>query len=431
MSTTSTILLTPRPYANLAGSFILVPLLPSPKPRKVLPAEIWDEVFKCVMEQEDGAALLWALVKTSRGFMESALPLAYQRVQISTVSKLEKFYTTLYSADQKWDSIRRIPYSAPGRWVQLLDLSNLTFTGHAQALLLDSLLTQLFPLTPFLSHFSINPAFTLSRRVLTALGDREGAVNIKSLEGISHVPTASLAESLTEEEPIVKLLRNCQALQELEVVGGGLDPSESEWSFEPTELSVLRSFKPLSLPNLRILTLLSIHSASLLHALLLSPLPALCKVTVTPYDDIPYPNSLVSQFIETHGPNLRSLLLFTPKSWPTRLHPSPRTLLLTCPKLRHLSLEHPLPSLLTTEPHQLQYLSIPRPSGPSWELLVRLLRQLPNLRAVRIRDVRWLRKGMNIRAQEAGVQGEMREWRRRLARRGVKLLDTEWKDIEM
>ncbi|KAK0465482.1 uncharacterized protein EV420DRAFT_1514565 [Desarmillaria tabescens] len=409
MSATSTILLTPRPYANLAGSFILVPLLPSPKPKKVFPAEIWDEVFKC----------------------ESALPLAYQRVQISTVSKLEKFYTTLYSADQKWDSIRRIPYSAPGRWVQVLDLSNLTFTGHAQALLLDSLLTQLFPLTPLLSHFSINPAFTLSCRALTALGDREGAINLKSLEGISHVPTASLADSLTEEEPIVKLLRNCPALQELEVVGGGLDPSEAEWSFKPTELSVLQSFKPLSLPNLRILTLLSIHSGSLLHALLLSPLPALCKVTITPYDDIPYPSSLVSQFIATHGPNLRSLLLFTPKSWPTRLHPSPRTLLLTCPKLRHLSLEHPLPSLLTTEPHQLQYLSIPRPSSPSWEILVRLLQQLPNLCAVRIRDVRWLRKGMNTRAQEAGVQGEMKEWRRRLARRGVKLLDTDWKDIEV
>jgi len=44
--------------------------------------------------------------------------------------------------------------------------------------------------------------------------------------------------------------------------------------------------------------------------------------------------------------------------------------------------------------------------------------------------VRWLRKGMGLRAQEAGVQGEMREWRRRLLRRGIRVLDAEWKECE-
>jgi hypothetical protein len=40
--------------------------------------------------------------------------------------------------------------------------------------------------------------------------------------------------------------------------------------------------------------------------------------------------------------------------------------------------------------------------------------------------VRWLRHGMNSHAQEAGIQGEMKAWERRLARRGIRLLDDNW-----
>jgi hypothetical protein len=32
------------------------------------------------------------------------------------------------------------------------------------------------------------------------------------------------------------------------------------------------------------------------------------------------------------------------------------------------------------------------------------------------------------KALEAGVQGEMHEWRRRFARRGVRLVDGDWRD---
>ncbi|KAJ7110361.1 hypothetical protein C8R43DRAFT_165613 [Mycena crocata] len=425
MSSTQSILLRPRPYAHCAGSFFLVALLPPPKPVPFLPSEIWTCIFEFVAIQPESRAL-WSLLTACRLFKEIVLPLVYIRVQISKLSSLEKFVARLYAEDQRWDSLRRIPYSIPGRWLQSLDLSRVEFVGQSQALILDSLLVKLFPLLPFLARFSINPSFVLSRRVMESLGQREGAVHIRALEGISHIPFGSPAE-----EPLTQLLRCCPNLEELEIIGRGLDPAEMDLSSQTSELVLSDSFVPLNLPFLRTLTVLSIYSSSLLESLLRSPLPALRKLTITPFDDVPA--SLTSLFIEVHGAPLRSLLLFTPKSWPTRLHPSPQTLLCTSPTLRHLSVEKPLPSHLLLPPentHPLQILSVPRPDTEFWVVLERLLPRLPALCAVRARDVRWLRKGMGLRAQEAGVQGEMREWRRRLLRRGIRVLDAEWKECE-
>ncbi|KAJ6601275.1 hypothetical protein DFH09DRAFT_1127332 [Mycena vulgaris] len=424
-STTQSILLRPRPYAQYAGSFFLVALLPPPKPIPSLPSEIWSEIIESAVV-ELGFPVLWSLLTVSKLFKELALPLLYARVKISNITTLEKFTERLHSADQRWDSICRIPWSTPGRWVQTLDLSRVQFVGRSQALLLDSLLVKLFPLVPFLARFSINPSFVLSRRVMESLGHRQGAVNLRALEGISYIPSG-----LPMEEPLTRLLRCCPNLEGLEIVGQGLDPAEMDAPFQNTELLLPDSFVPLNLPSLRTLAILSVHSSSLLLSLLLSPLPSLQKLTITPFDDVPA--ALSSQFISTHGTSLRSLLLFTPKSWPTRLHPSPHTVLRTSPTLRHLSLEKPLPSRLELPPdnsHPLQILSVPRPDADFWVVLERLLPHLPGLCAVRVRDVRWLRKGMGLRAQEAGVQGEMREWRRRLLRRGIRVLDAEWKECE-
>ena len=179
---------------------------------------------------------------------------------------------------------------------------------------------------------------------------------------------------------------------------------------------------------------LSIHfpiPSALLMSLLQSPLPSLRKLTVTPYDDVPFPASLVSQLIFTHGKELKSLLLFKPKSWPTRLHPSPVDLLSTCPQLRHLSLENPLP-VLRLEPgatHPLRMLSIPRPASDWWPVLENLLPRLPELCVPRMRDVRWLRKGVAGRAHEAGLQGQMKAWGKRLARYHILVVDADWKSM--
>lgn len=159
---------------------------------------------------------------------------------------------------------------------------------------------------------------------------------------------------------------------------------------------------------------------------------------LTPYDDIPFPVSLSSLFLQTHGQHLRTLFLVTPNSWPTRFHPSPTTLLHTSPNLKHLSLEYPLPSLTVpfktslTSPASsspalsLEILSIPRPNGDFWVTLEELFPFIPALKIVQTRGVRWLRHGMNSHAQEAGIQGEMKAWERRLARRGIRLLDDNW-----
>ncbi|OBZ68398.1 hypothetical protein A0H81_11639 [Grifola frondosa] len=166
-----------------------------------------------------------------------------------------------------------------------------------------------------------------------------------------------------------------------------------------------------------------------MFTLLHSSLPALRHLTITPYDDVSVPTSLFSQFIDVHGEKLTSLHLYTVKQWPTALFPSPTTLLQTCFNLYHLSLELPLPVLSLSSDylrHSLQILSIPRPDAEFLNALEALLPKLPSLQFVRTRDVRWLRSGMSSRAQQAGVQGEMVAWRKRLARRGIQLVDSEW-----
>ncbi|KAF9270739.1 hypothetical protein L218DRAFT_889471 [Marasmius fiardii PR-910] len=421
-----TTLLNPRPLETCAGRLLLLPLLP-PKKSIALPSEVWTNVFRHLAGTEGSRATLWSLVKTSQNFKEIALPFLYSRIEIYNMDTFEKLCKRIHETDARWDSIRRIPYSAPARWVQTLDLSETPYTGRNEAVILDGLLTELFPLLPFLSHFSMNPSFVLSKRALAALVERPGVFHLRSLSGISYVPQQ---RSVPCGEPIIELLRNCVNLEELEIIGQA-DPDT--WGFDDlliTDTSMeCPSCKPLNLPRLRILTLLStLHFSHLMSSLLISPLPSLTKLTITPSDDIP--GSLNSRFISTHGICLRSLLLLSPKSWPTRLHPSPADILVTCPHLRHLSLENPMPQLTLQNIHPLEILSITRPNAETWTLLCRLLPYLPSLKAVRARDVRWLRKGVGVRAQEAGLQGEMREWRRRLARRGIRVLDASWHDTE-
>lgn len=350
----------------------------------------------------------------------------YTSVCFSRIIRLEKFFQRLHAADKKWDSIRRIPYSSPGRWVRSIDVSGIAFEGQALALQLDNLLTYIFPLTPFLSTLFINPYFVLSKRALYSLTHREGSVNIRSLIGLGYLPSQA---SVADEDPLVQLLRNCPNIEQLAIVGQGLDSTELEFDFSGIDLPSLIDFKlkPLSLQKLRFLSLLSMHSSPLMEALLKSPLPALRKLEITPYDDVPYPAALSTEFIATHGRSLKSLLLFTPKLWPTRLRPSSERLLAYCPNLNHLSCETPVPNIQLSETHGLRILSIPRPSVDSWGMLESNLPMLPRLSVLRARDVKWLRKGVSSVAHSTGVQGQMRDWKWRLERRNIQLLDADWK----
>lgn len=366
---------------------------------------------------------------------EVASPLLYSNVMLHTISGLDKFTSRLHTADQLWDSIRRIPYSTPGRWVQVLDLSEITATdGSRQAFVIDSLLTTLFPLTPFLENLTLSPALPLSRRALASLTNGDGNPNLRTLSGVGYVTTFSSSISV-EEDPLVRLLHTCPQLERLEVIGSGLEPVDAEHNSQGA-VEIPETNVKLDLLHLHTLSLLSMPSSSLTHALLNAALPRLRALYLTPYEDIPYPRALTTRFLDVHGNSLSALSFFTPKSWPTRFHPSPRALFRTCPNLLHLSLETPLPVLvppgaadLEQAVMPLQILSIPRPNHDFWRTLESLLPSLPSLVVVRMRDIRWVRKGLNRHAQEAGVQGEMRVWRQRLAKRGIHLLDGDWKDM--
>ena len=367
----------------------------------------------------------------------------YSCVWIRSLWQLDKFTATLHASDKHWDSLRRIPYSIPGRWVQDLDLSGLDC--RRISLTVDELLTNLFPLLPFMATFALNTTMALSRRALVALTFRDGCQHLKALKGIkapmthlinqAHYPTP-----VVDNDPLVQLIRNSAYLEEIEIYGPGFDSFEVDFAFADIlppvgaegEEPVLQVKNPLKLEYLKSLSILSTHSSPLMFVLLSSELPSLQRLAVTPFDDLPYPTSLVSKFIQIHGSTLRSLHFYTPgDTWPTTSHPSPSDILFTCPNLTHLSLEFPLPELKippfnhSEESHPLQILSIPRPNQRCYQTVSTVVSSLKNLRVVRTRDVRWLRRGITSQATETGTQGEMREWKRKLALRGVSLLDAD------
>ncbi|KAF9654116.1 hypothetical protein BDM02DRAFT_3133598 [Thelephora ganbajun] len=446
------IILHPRPLQRNGGSILLVPLLPYRKTATPLPTEIWTKIFENVYYGDEvdptpnvrrrAEQYRRDLLLVCKALTNIALPVFYSRVWIRSLWQLGRFTARLHAADKQWDSLRRIPYSAPGRWVRDLDLSGLDCGGIG--LTVDELLTRLFPLLPFMATFVLNTTMTLSRRALAALTFRDGCHHLKSLKGIqapitqpinwqAHYPALTV-----DSDPLVQLIRNSDHLEEIEIHGPGFDSLEVDFAFQftdvfsPVELEggepVVQMNNPLKLNNLKSLSMLSTHASPLMFALLLSELPSLQRLAVTPYDDLPYPTSLVSKFIQIHGPTLRSLHLYTPKdTWPTISHPSPSDILLTCPILIHLSLEFPLPELKIPpgDVHPLQILSIPRPNQRCYQTVSTAVSSLKNLRIVRTRDVRWLRRGIISQATETGTQGEMRQWKRRLALRGVCLLDTD------
>ncbi|OCH87477.1 hypothetical protein OBBRIDRAFT_154957 [Obba rivulosa] len=427
---TPPILLSPRPLARCPGAFSLVPLLPLPPPRKRLPLDVWSGILAHVFRSyQAGYAhrgscsaqdLKLGLLLVCKDWKAIASPLFYAHVCIATLSSLEKLAWCLRSAEQKWDSIRRIPYSTPGRWIRTLDLSSMPVKSPADAYYADALLTVIFPLLPFMVRCDMTPLLSLSCRAMASLTYRDGAVNLRSLKSIK-----KSFISPSDEDPLIELLRNSVNLEEIEIVGSGLEMVEV-W-LEHAQEHDLAIHQPLRLSRLRKLVLLSMPCSSLMYLLLRSPLPSLRHLTITPYDDVIIPASLVRRFIEVHGSSLTSLHLFTLNSWPTAMFPSPNTILHTCPNLYHLSLEKPLPAVLPTKsPHPLKILSIPRPDAQFLPVLEALLPSLPDLKLIHARDVRWLRGGVSPRARTAGVQGEMVAWRRRLARRGIELVDADW-----
>jgi hypothetical protein len=367
------------------------------------------------------------------------------------VSTLQKFVAHLSSSDQSWDSIRRIPYSTPGRWVQALDLSEMALVYSTDLLCVDSNLTRLFPLLPFLTSLHLVPGILLSNRVLTALQCKDGIDELRSLKGVKvSVPVGNApAESLgPSPDAVVRLLRNCPRLEQLEIACTDANNLE----LEPIDDLDFSSFRdeaaatlppPLYLPNLKSLCLSTIPIGSLFLTLLRTPLPSLRHLVVAPHSD--RHTAQLSALLATNGRSLISLRINTPQHLPTSTAgdvPAAPPLLTSCPELLYLALDQQLLPVLTLlkpaqdvgssggapRPHPLRVLTIPRPNARFLREVEALLPHLPSLTVVRARAVRWLRAGVSGKALEAGVQGEMHEWRRRFARRGVRLVDGDWRD---
>jgi len=170
-------------------------------------------------------------------------------------------------------------------------------------------------------------------------------------------------------------------------------------------------------------------------------LPELRHLAVTPYSG--RHTAQLSALLAAHGRNLTSLRINTPHHLPRSTGDVPPPQVLTsCPELHYLALGRPSPEVLMLpapalagngeppHPHPLRVLTIPRPSAPFLRGVEAMLPRLPTLAIVRVRTVRWLCAGVSRKALEAGVQGDMHEWRRRFARRGVRLVDGDWRDPE-
>jgi hypothetical protein len=369
-------------------------------------------------------------------------------VHIFTASALEKFAVQLCSSDQRWDSIRRIPYSTPGRWVRELDLSEIA-PSSVEFLSVDTHLTRLLPLLPSLTNLYLIPEMVLSNRALAALQCKDGIGELRSLKGLKISVLGELASVLppfvSNFDPIAQLLWHCPRLEQLEILCTDTVNPELESVMDLDNLGLLRdeestlSLPPsLHLPHLKSLRLSALPICPLLLTLLCTPLPELRHIVVTPYSDV-HTAPQLGALLAAHGRNLISLSISTSRHLPispTMGDARPLALLGSCPELQYLALDHPLPELASPtaqsderpQPHPLRVLTIPRPSARFLHELEVLLPRLPALSVVRARTVRWLRAGVAGKALEAGVQGEMHEWRRRFARKGVRVVDGEWRD---
>lgn len=317
-------------------------------------------------------------------------------------------------------SLRRIAYSTPGRWVNSLDLTLFSHLTPAQDLKFDRLMNQLFPVVPFLTQLVLHSTVTLTRQAMQSLADSQAARCLKQLRGI-HVPSHPHG-SVHQSEALTYLLRACTHLQHLELLGSGLDV---EADFPDPE--VIYSPPQISLPHLQSISILHIPFSPVLHALSRAELPGLRALTISIYLDVEGSDAM--SFLQLHGEKLTTLTLAPAQTSPPTATKIPTDILVICPNLRYLSLPTVPRSFLFTPPptpSKIAILSIPRPNMEFLGDVVEPL--LLSLREIRIREVRYLKKAMGMGAAGAGSSAVMLDWRRRLARKRVVVLDALGRD---
>ena len=376
----------------------------------------------------------------------------------------------MFTADQRWDSLRRIPFSTPGRWIQTLDVSSLSSSlpTRSAKLRADTVLSSLFRIIPFLSTLILDPKMVLSGRAMTALAEGCGG-RIRVLKGLSAgLDFGSMPPSpfLVARDPLTALVRVCRFIEVLEVFGPG--QTQDEESFLQLQMAHELTYEALALNRLHTLTLHGIPQSPLFYALLKSGLPSLSRLTLTIYPSVlmPSPSAL---FLSAHGQTIESLILPAPPDWPApdyaSYNPSlisansPESLLHILPRLVRLNLSFPLPPLLlipltsSPYPHPLRTLFFPRPIPSLLPFIIEMANEnglhgssshaqshdselhdhapgIGSLRTVVWTKSKWLRSDVghtSRTARTSGEQVEMRRWKRVLAGK-VRLLDADGKE---
>ncbi|GHJ89359.1 hypothetical protein NliqN6_5761 [Naganishia liquefaciens] len=451
-----------------------------------IPEDVLEEVFRCYLttlpwdvvprappdptlkqwssRQGDVAELL-LLSKVTKPILEKVL---YSSPYLPTVDRLCAFASSVLKGDSRWDSLKRIPYSTPGRYVQVLDLSHLDEPlGEASrdeefastqgglnslagnGLRLNGCLNTLFPLLPHLEVLILPSSIPVAPSTLRALQSAPSRSKAKVIHGL--VLTQAVepkpikhesADATSDLDSMIRFLKAFPNLRDVSIKGyGDIDPGFSI-THNPQP--------PLDLQRLESMTLHGVKSGLFIGALCdqEASLPSLRRLDLTCYAH--QPGDLTVDLLRVHGSKLHSLTLRAPTDWPPLRIPPPSETLFLCPHLQVLkfldsntlppteTFEDPALPFTAAQHCSLRHLSIskwstapafrdgphPPSTGQFEQLIETLIRNLPpNLDDVTVEGFTWLRKPLGKAGMSAGVNGVCRRLSGALAVRGVRMLD--------
>jgi hypothetical protein len=364
--------------------------------------------------------------------------------------------------DRKWSDINLHPHSTPGRWITVLDLSNVgsgaSYLG-ADAVTVARACAALLDLTPCVTHLRL-PAHGVK---LCDLRLAPCVRKLRAVEGI-HLATTE------DEEDAVKLVRAAKVLELLGLVWIGSLPSldlDEDFGSDDHDTGTAPPLKQLILNSLHTLTLVAGRPGPLLAALTRAELPALTRLVTSPYE------ASISAFEDdpdrggtralqaAHGHSIRSLTYVSTPDWPRRDLLPPMDTLALHPNLVHLHLglphallnEHPELALALASPHHpLAAITLPRwpkvvagadtspgrahvltpaptppavPPSPSGNVFLSTLCGSSGVKVVTVDGFTWVTPALGRWAAESGDSGMMRQWACWLSRCDVELRDQE------
>ncbi len=339
--------------------------------------------------------------------------------------------------ERRWDSLKRIPHSIPGRYITSLDLSALVprldrKAGPSDYLLVNNCLASVLPLMPNLVELKLPTEIGIGWSTLRVIQTSAVAQQLRVLEGVR------LQQTLNNrgQDPVVALLQTMPNLEAVGVSGLGSMDDGFEWDQFPSAQD------PLVLPKLHSLTLKGIKHGLFISNLINSTLPTLRRLAISSYAT--FPNDLTQDLIRAHGPKLTSLTFLPTNEWPAVSIAACPTVLKVCPNLLHLANLTlscaPIPETFARNavdaPHPLERLTISRWSNSTSQstpairpdkvlqmLFSNLATVTPHLRTIQVENFSWLRRDLGKAAMETGINGTLRKWAATFATRGVMVVD--------